>query len=122
MSFFKHKNNQQDMNSDIEQASNGDAKSTWARSSLGSLYDLWPKIDGVPEDPVFLKHCSAVDMEDEMFVNMLSAYGIPAVKQYPANGSFGKIVLGMSGEGADIFIPASRLADAIELIGGNSYE
>ncbi len=122
MSFFKHKNNQQNMNNEVDPVSVSDSESVWAKSHLGTLYEEWPKIDGIPEDPVFLKHCTSVDMEDEMFVNMLSAFGIPAVKQYPANGGFGKVVLGMSGEGTDIFVPASMLSDALSLIGGNSIE
>jgi hypothetical protein len=120
--FFKHKRNEQSTNGDIEPASGGDNKPIWGQSRLGSLYEEWPKKDGVPEDPVFIKHCSSVDMEDEMLVNMLSAFGIPAVKQYPANGGFGKIVIGMSGEGTDIFVPTSMLNDALSVIGGQSNE
>jgi len=120
LSFFRRKNRDQpDTSSDIDPVSDGEKKSTWANPHFGTLYEEWPKNDGVPEDPVFLKHCSSVDMEDEMFVSMLSAFGIPAVKQYPANGGFGKVVLGMSGEGTDIFVPASMLNDALSVIGGN---
>lgn len=121
MSFFKRKNNNQNTG-DIDTEAASDLKPVWAKTHLGTLYEEWPKKDGVPEDPVFLKHCSSVDMEDEMFVGMLSAFGIPAVKQYPANGGFGKVVLGMSGEGTDIFVPASMLNDALSIIGGKSYE
>ena len=51
-----------------------------------------------------------------MLVNMLSAYGIPAVKQYPQDGSFGRVILGMSGNGTDIYVPQTLLEDALALI------
>lgn len=95
---------------------------TWGFSKLGKLYESWPKSDGKPEDAVFLKHCSSVDMEDDMLINMLFAYGIPAVKDYPQDGSFGKVVMGMSGSGTDIYVPASLLEDARGLMGGNDDE
>jgi len=99
-----------------------EARPVWARSLTGDMYGAWLKRDGVPEEPALLKHCTSVDMEDDMLVNMLSAYGIPAVKQYPANGSFGKIVIGMSGEGTDVFVPFSMLEEAKLLIGGSHDE
>ena len=36
-------------------------------------------------------------MDDVLLVNMLEAYGIPCLKNYPGDGQFGKIMLGMSG-------------------------
>ncbi|MEG0036165.1 MAG: hypothetical protein RR743_05855 [Oscillospiraceae bacterium] len=93
-------------------------KVTWSASFANKIYEKWPKTDGNPEEAVFLKHCSSVDMEDELLINMLDAYGIPAVKQYPENGSLGKVVIGMSGNGADIFVPISLLEDARALMEG----
>lgn len=96
-------------------------KPVWGRSALGNTIKNWPKQqNGEPETPAFLKHCSSVDMEDEMLINMLSAYDIPAIKQYPHDGGLGKVVLGMSGSGADIFVPESMLADSLELLEGVS--
>ena len=95
---------------------------TWGFSKLGKLYESWPKKDGKPEEAAFLKHCTSVDMEDDMLINMLSAYGIPAVKNYPQDGGFGKVVMGMSGSGTDVYVPASLLEDALALMGGNSDE
>lgn len=122
MSFFKRKN---DKNSISEAGPKGpydDAKPSWSNSFQGQFYKEWPKKDGTPEEPAFLKHCTSVDMEDEMLISMLSAYGIPAVKLYPSNGSFGKVVLGMSAEGTDIFVPISMLDDATSLMGGFSND
>lgn len=122
MSFFKHKNDKKAVQNESPQASSESAKPFWYQSVPGKTYKDWPKINGEPEEPVFLKHCTSVDMEDEMLINMLSAYGIHAIKLYPSNGSFGKVVLGMSGDGANIFVPSSMLEDAVTLIGGNIDE
>jgi len=104
--------------SEEQDVSSDTAAPSWYRTLPGEMYSKWPKTDGEPEEPVFLKHCTSLDMEDEMLVNMLTAYGIPAVKLYPSNGSFGVVVLGMSAEGSDIYVPVSLLPDALSLIGG----
>ena len=49
---------------------------------------------------------------------MLEAYGIPCLKRYPGNGSFGKVILGMSGQGTEIYVPKSMLEDAAALVSG----
>lgn len=96
-------------------------KEKWGRVFTGKAMKAWPfDEDGKPQQGAFLKHCTSVDMEDEMLINMLFAYGIPAVRQYPENGQLGKVVLGISGDGADIFVPSSMLEDAKALIGGSS--
>ena len=51
-------------------------------------------------------------MNDELKINMLEAYGIPCLRLYPGDGSFGRVVLGMSGLGTDIYVPESMLEDA----------
>ena len=55
-------------------------------------------------------------MQDELLVNMLEAYGIPVIKNYPGDGEFGKVILGMSGLGTDLFVPESMYEDAVNLI------
>ena len=119
MSLFKHKSKKTSASDNNSKTS---ASPSWARSIPGQAYKDWPKTAGEPEEPVFLKHCTSVDMADEMLINMLTAYGIPAVKLYPSNGGFGKIVLGMSGEGAVIFVPASMHEDAVSLLEGSTNE
>ena len=51
-------------------------------------------------------------MSDELKINMLEAYGIPCLRVYPGDGSFGRVVLGMSGLGTDIYVPASKAEEA----------
>lgn len=122
MLFFKHRNKPKTAPEVSLQDTPESAKPYWYQSLPGQTYKDWPKKNGEPEEPSFLKHCTSVDMEDDMLINMLSAYEIPAVKIYPSNGGFGKVVLGMSGDGADIFVPSSMLEDAVALIGGSVDE
>ena len=95
----------------------------WGRSLPGGLYERWPKDEsGVPEEPVLLTTAQNQSFLDEMTVNMLEAYGIPCLKRYPGNGSFGKVILGMSGEGTEIYVPKSLLEDAVALVRGEGLE
>lgn len=94
-----------------------DSKATWSFSYQGNLGGNWPTCeDGSPEKAAYLVHCTSLNFEDEMLINMLDAYGIPAVRNYPENGSLGKIILGISGNGADIYVPVSMLEDAKALL------
>ena len=79
--------------------------------------ERWPKTSsGDPEKAVFLCNCKALDLSDELKINMLETYGIPCLRDYPGDGSFGKVVLGMSGQGTDIYVPESMLAEAKNLL------
>lgn len=95
----------------------------WSRSLPGGLYERWPKdASGEPEEPVLLTTAINLNLFDELTINMLEAYGIPCLKRYPGNGSFGKIILGMSGQGTEIYVPRSMLEDAVALISGEGRE
>lgn len=122
MSFFKRKNDSKAGPDESREAASGSAAPFLHQTLPGETYKNWPKKNGEPEEPVFLKHCTSLDMEDEMLINMLAAYDIPAVKIFPSNGSFGKVVLGMSGEGSDIFVPVSMHAEASALLEGSPNE
>ena len=122
MFLFKRKNDGKASPDLRQEAADDSAVPLWHQSLPGETYKKWPKNDGQPEEPVFLKHCTSVDMEDEMLINMLAAYDIPAVKIFPSNGSFGKVVLGMSGEGADIYVPVSKFEEAAALLEGSPDE
>jgi len=79
----------------------------------GELYKKWPKTgDGEPVAPKFLVHCTCLDMEDTMTINMLEAYGIPAVVLHPGDGDFGNVILGMSGTGSSIYVPETLYEEA----------
>jgi hypothetical protein len=92
----------------------------WGKSAIGELSDKWPvDSSGEPVAAAFLTHCTATSLEDEMTVNMLGAFGIPAIRRYPNDGSFGRVMLGMSGDGTDIYVPVTLLEDARILLNGD---
>ena len=102
---------------------NEEEKLQWGFAPDSSLWSSWPKDSaGEPEAPAFLCTCRNLNMGDELLINMLQAYGIPCLRMYPGDGSFGKIVLGMSGLGTDIYVPESMLSDAIALCKEDKHE
>ena len=90
----------------------------WGRGqAIGALLEAWPRDDrGEREEPVFLCHCTCTDMEDQLAIGKLQAYGIPVLAQMPGDGAFGALVLGISGFGVNLFVPASQAEDARELM------
>ena len=99
----------------------GDLKVTWGRESIGELSQRWPRTaEGEPVAPAFLTKCTQLDMADRLLVNMLEAYGIPCLMRYPHSGEFGKVVLGMSGFGTEIYVPETLLQDAASLMEGEN--
>lgn len=87
---------------------------------MGSHEELlarWPKdADGQPEAPVFLANLQDAGGIADMSAAMLESFGIPVLKKYREGGSAGRIVLGFSGYGADLYVPASRLEEAKALL------
>ena len=94
-------------------------KEDWGRAGSGLVSDRWPKDEeGRAEESAFLCTCSNTDLSDTLTVNMLEAYGIPCLRDYPGNGAFGRVVMGASGTGVDIYVPKSMLEEAKMLIEG----
>ena len=90
---------------------------SFGRSIPGELYKQWPRdAEGEIVPPKFLVHCTSRDAEDVMTVNFLQSYGIPAAVIHPGDGSFGKVVLGISGTGSSIYVPETMYDQAIELM------
>ena len=88
-------------------------KLDWGRTDLTGLSDRWPRgEDGKPEPARFLCYRSCVDMSDRLLVNMLEAFGSPCLCVDPGDGGFGRVVLGMSGQGVDIYVPEHLYDDA----------
>jgi hypothetical protein len=96
----------------------------WGRQALaGALLDRWPRDErGEIIEPVFLVHRTALDMADTMTVNLLEAYGIPALRQYPNDGSFGTVIMGMAASGTDIFVPETMREEALSLLEGENEQ
>ena len=76
--------------------------------------------NGEPIEPVFLTHCKCLDISDEMIVNLLEAYGIPCIRLYPNDGDFGRLILGTSGTGVEIYVPKTMYEDAVNLSEGSA--
>jgi hypothetical protein len=57
-------------------------------------------------------------MEDTLLISMLESYGISCSRKYPHYGGFGNLMLGISAEGVDIFVPETLLEDARALMEG----
>lgn len=73
----------------------------------------WPHgDDGEPVAPAFLKHVSGGPLDIELALNLLDAYNIPHVSEYPNNGQFGKMIFGVPPSGVEIFVPETMLEDA----------
>ncbi len=93
--------------------------SDWGRREYGKTFGAWPRDDaGETVEPAFLTHCGPLHMEAEMIQSMLEAYGIPSLRRLPGDGAFGEVILGMSGSGVDIFVPATQLDEAKQLLEG----
>ena len=93
------------------------ARPGWGRYMPGELLERWPRDEsGELEPPVYLCHCAPLDMDEALTVSRMESYGIPCLRQYPENGDFGRLIIGVSGTGTDIFVPASLWADACELL------
>ena len=94
-------------------------KEDWGRAGAGLVSDRWPKDEeGRAEESAFLCTCSGTDLNAELTVNMLEAYAIPCLRDYPGDGAFGRVIRGASGTGVDIYVPKSMLEVAQKLIEG----
>ena len=83
------------------------------------LIERWPKDEkGEPVLPAFLASSSQKDMGDAVLIGMLESLGVPCLRRFPHYGGFGKLVLGISAEGVDIFVPETMLEYARALMEG----
>ena len=51
---------------------------------------------------------------------VLDSCNIPYVKRFPHYGGFGNLMMGMSAEGVDIFVPETMLEEAKNILEGES--
>jgi len=83
----------------------------------------WPKDEnGEATPPAFLTHIVGGPLDMELTLNLLEAYGIPHVCEYPNNGLFGKMILGHSPGGMEVFVPETMLEDAQNLLNADIIE
>ena len=60
--------------------------------------------------------------DTDMIISLLAAYGIPCFKYYDLDGGAGKVINGFSGYGASLYVPASLLEDAKEILEAEPVE
>lgn len=88
---------------------------TWGRSQQG-LPENWPVgAGGKPEHPALVTHLSEGSTA-EMAANLLEAYDIPVLRQYQEDGAFARVLFGSSAYGVELYVPASRQSEAVELL------
>ena len=96
---------------------------SWGKNKPDKLSESWPRTDsGEAEPPALLMTVSNVNFRDDLIISKLEAYGIPCFKRYPGNGSFGRLVLGLSGQGVELYVPESMAEDAAVLCGEENEE
>ena len=77
----------------------------------------WPKDEkGETIPPVFLTRIHGGLLDMELTLNLLDAYGIPYVCEYPNNGLFGKLIMGFAPAGMEVFVPETMLEDALNIL------
>lgn len=78
---------------------------------------VWPvNENGEPDTPVLLTNVSGSQLDFEMTVGMLSAFGIPTERKYPHSGQLVKLLFGVTGGGMDIYVPESMLEAARDVL------
>jgi len=83
----------------------------------------WPMDEnGEPVPPVYLKHISGGPLDLEIALNLLEAYGIPHISEYPNNGQFGKLIFGHPPSGMEVFVPETMLEDAKNVMSADIAE
>ena len=98
-------------------------KLSWGEFMDGVLLENWPRTpEDEPEEPAFLCTCISVDLSDRLRMNMLQAYGIPCLSMERGNGNLGRLVLGISGYGTDLYVPKSLLNEAKHLCEEEKHE
>ena len=83
----------------------------------------WPADEaGQDEKAVLLKQTFDSAADADTVISLLSAYGIPCFKYYDREGGAGKVINGFSGYGVSLYVPASRLEEAQELLAARPVE
>ena len=79
----------------------------------------WPNDASGKQIPAhFVGHMREVDMEGQIVINLLTSSGIPVKLKYPNDGAFGRVILGFSGTGVEIYVPETMAEEAEGLLHG----
>ena len=82
----------------------------------------WPDgADSLPVPPAYLKRIHGGPLDLELTLNLLEAYGIPHVSEYPNDGLFGKMIMGFPPAGIEVFVPETMLEDARNILAADEF-
>lgn len=97
--------------------------SFWRFGRRGGSELPWP-VDaaGEKEQAVLLQHAFDSLADADMTISLLTAYGIPCFKHYEKEGAAGKVINGFSGFGAGLYVPTSRVEEAMALLSADICE
>ena len=83
----------------------------------------WPQDEqGQKEKAVLLMQTFDSHADTDTVISLLSAYGIPCFKYYDKEGGAGKVINGFSGYGVSLYVPASQLDEAKDLLASRPVE
>ena len=88
----------------------------------------WPNGEnGEPVPPAYLTFIHGGPLDMELTLNLLEAYEIPHICEYPNNGLFGKLIMGYPPGGMEVYVPETMLEDAqnvlnAEILGEESID
>lgn len=86
---------------------------SWSLKKKEDKTPEWPtQENGDPVPPAFLTHIGGGPLNMELTLNLLNAYGIPYVCEYPNNGLFGKLIMGHPPGGMEVYVPETLAEDA----------
>ena len=95
----------------------------WGRRKADDLSQRWPKDENGEMIPAaYLKHTAGSELDIGIEINLLEAYGIPVLRKAVLDGDLGKVILGFSGPGEDLFVPETMLEKAKELLAAEPVE
>ena len=77
---------------------------------------------GEKEKAVLLTSTFDSTADADMLISLLAAYRIPCFKYFDYEGGAGKVINGLSGYGASLYVPASLLEDAKEILEAQPVE
>ena len=95
----------------------------WNIGGRGPLSDRWPKDEnGVEIPPAFFQHVGGSELDVEMAANLIEAYGIPVLRKPVLDGDLGRVIIGYSGPGVDLYVPETMLEDAQNIVSADIIE
>jgi len=95
----------------------------WSLTKKKDDLPQWPNDEnGEAIPPAFLTHISGGPLNLELTLNLLEAYGIPHVSDFPNNGLFGKLIFGHPPSGMEVYVPETMLEDAQNVLNADIEE